>query len=220
MFQGKPIRLEPAMYTLYWSPGTGSFAPHAALNEVGAQFDLVEIDLESNQHHSPEFLAINPRAQVPVLTLPDGTVMTESVAMMMHIADCHPESALMPEIGAARRATAYRWLVFCAVNLYETGCRIEDTHHYSDNPTDYDGIRDKALINLNEYWTMVSDAIGEGPFLFGRACSAVDICLLMIAQWHPDSDELLQRLPKLTTLCDAVRARPAIDEVWHLHFAD
>jgi glutathione S-transferase len=55
------------MYTLYWSTGCGSFAPHAALNEVGAQFNLIEVDLELNQHHTPEFLALNPRAQVPVL---------------------------------------------------------------------------------------------------------------------------------------------------------
>ena len=81
------------MYVLRWSRGCGSFAPHAALNEVGASYELVEVDLDSNQEYTQEFLAINPRAQVPVLTLPDGTVMTESVAMVMHIADCYPEAA-------------------------------------------------------------------------------------------------------------------------------
>ena len=109
------------MYILHWAPGCGSFAPHAALNEVGASYELVEVDLSSDQHYTPEFLAVNPRAQVPVLTLPDGTVMTESVAMVMHIADCHPESGLIPAIGGTNRAIAYRWLVFSAVNLYETG---------------------------------------------------------------------------------------------------
>ena len=91
------------------------------LSEVGADFQLVEVNLGSDQHYTPEFLAINPRAQVPVLTLPDGTLMTESVAMMMHLADCHPESGLMPGLGKTERAIAYRWLLFGAVNLYETG---------------------------------------------------------------------------------------------------
>ena len=207
------------MYILHWAPGCGSFAPHAALNEVGASYELVEVDLGSDQHYTPKILAVNPRAQVPVLTLPDGTVMTESVAMMMHIADCHPEAGLMPEVGETHRAIAYRWLVFGAVNLYETGCRISDTHHYSTNESDYDGIRAKALGDLDRYWDMVVDAISDGPFLLGQRFSAVDICLLMIAQWHAEPESLLERHPKLVTLCDAVRSRPGIDKIWDMNFA-
>ena len=207
------------MYILHWAPECGSFAPHAALNEVGVPVELVKVDLGSDQHYTPEFLAVNPRAQVPVLTLPDGTVMTESVAMVMHIADCHPESGLMPSIGETGRAIAYRWLLFSAVNLYETGCRISDPHHYSENESDYEGIRAKARIDLERYWDMVVDAIDDGPFLLGQRFSAVDICLLMIAQWHFDSEKLLERHPQLVTLCEAVRSRPAIKKVWELNFA-
>ncbi len=206
------------MYTLYWSPGCGSFAPHAARNEVGAQINLTEVDLDSNQHHTPEFLALNPRAQVPVLTLADGTVMTESVAMMMQIADCHPEFALMPNIGQPQRAVAYRWLVFSAVNLYEAGCRVSHPQYYTQNSSDHDGIRCKALSDLNDYWAMVDDAIGDGPLFFGENYTVVDICLLMVAQWHPDKDWLLGRLPKLAALCSAVRERPALHKIWHLNF--
>ena len=206
------------MYVLHWSRGCGSFAPHAALNEVGASYELVEVDLDSNQEYTEEFLAINPRAQVPVLTLPDGTIMTESVAMMIHIADCHPESGLMPDIGQTDRAIAYRWLVFSAVNLYEAGCRIEDTHHYSANKSDYEGIRAKAHHDLDQYWEMVAEAIGDGPYLLGQRYSVVDICLLMIAQWHPEPDALVERYPNLGTLCDSVKKRPAIEAIWDLNF--
>jgi glutathione S-transferase len=206
------------MYTLYWSTGCGSFAPHAALNEVGAQFNLIEVDLELNQHHTPEFLALNPRAQVPVLTLADGTVMTESVAMMMQIADCHPEFTLMPNTGGSQRALAYRWLVFSAVNLYEAGCRVSHPQYYTQNTSDHEGIRGRALDDLNDYWSMADNAIGEGPFFFGKDYSAIDICLLMVAQWHPDKERLLERLPKLANLCSAVRERPAVDKIWHLNF--
>jgi glutathione S-transferase len=207
-----------AMYVLHWSRGCGSFAPHAALNEVGASYELVEVDLDSNQEYTEEFLAINPRAQVPVLTLPDGTIMTESVAMMIHIADCHPESGLMPDIGQTDRAIAYRWLVFSAVNLYEAGCRIADTHHYSANKSDYEGIRAKARHDLDQYWEMVAEVIGDGPYILGRRYSVVDICLLMIAQWHPEPDALVERYPNLGKLCDAVKNRPAIEAIWNLNF--
>ena len=206
------------MYVLHWSRGCGSFAPHAALNEVGASYELVEVDLDSNQEYTEEFLAINPRAQVPVLTLPDGAIMTESVAMMIHIADCHPESGLMPDIGQTGRAIAYRWLVFSAVNLYEAGCRIADTHHYSAKKPDYEGIRAKARHDLDQYWEMVAEAIGDGPYTLGQRYSVVDICLLMIAQWHPEPDALVERYPNLDKLCDAVKNRPAIEAIWNLNF--
>lgn len=208
------------MFKLFWSAECGSFAPHAALSEVGAAYELVEVDLDKGEHHKPEFLAINPRAQVPVLMLPDGTIITESVAMMMHIADTHPESGLLPAIGHSQRAVAYRWLIFCAVNLYEAGCRVSHPAYYTADPAGHDGVRNKSLADLNEYWDMISEAIDDGPFFFGDTYSAIDICLLMIAQWHPDTRKLLERLPKLETLCDAVRARPAIDEVWRLNFAN
>ena len=206
------------MYVLHWSRGCGSFAPHAALNEVGASYELVEIDLDSNQEYTAEFLAINPRAQVPVLTLPDGTVMTESVAMMMHLADCHPESGLMPGVGQTDRAIAYRWLLFSAVNLYEAGCRIADTHHYSVKESDYEGIRAKARHDLDQYWNMVAEAIGDGPYLLGQRYSVIDICLLMIAQWHPEPDLLFGRHSNLGKLCDLVKNRPAIEAIWDLNF--
>jgi glutathione S-transferase len=144
--------------------------------------------------------------------------MTESVAMMIHIADCHPASGLMPEVGQTERAIAYRWLVFSAVNLYETGCRIEDTHHYSARKSDYEGIRAKARHDLDQYWEMVAEAIGEGPYLLGQRYSVVDICLLMIAQWHPEPDALVERHPNFGKLCDALKKRPAIESIWSLNF--
>ena len=79
--------------------------------------------------------------------------------------------------------------------------------------------RGERIKDLDRYWDMVADAIGDGPFLLGKRFSAVDICLLMIAQWHHNPESLLERHPKLVTLCDAVKSRPAIEKVWDLNFA-
>ena len=206
------------MYTLHWSPETGSFAPHAALEEAGADYRLVEVDLHGGAHHSEEFLALNPRAQVPVLTLPDGTVMTESAAMMMHIADCHPEAGLLPPVGTVARARAYRWLMFGLVNLYETDCRIVDTHHYSARESDFEGIRAKAREDLGRSWDLIAAALGKGPYILGRDFCAVDLCLLMYGRWHPERSGLVARHPALGRLFDALRRRPAVDAIWERNF--
>ena len=85
------------MFRLYWRPGSAAMAPHAALAELGLEYELVEIERDKAQS-SPEYLALNPLGVVP--TLVDGDlVLTESVAILLHLADRFPE-------GASLRSTA------------------------------------------------------------------------------------------------------------------
>ena len=69
------------MYKLYWSKGAGSMAPEVILEEVGAKYEKIEVDLAKDANRRAEFLAVNPLGQVPALVLPDGTLMTESAAI-------------------------------------------------------------------------------------------------------------------------------------------
>ena len=84
--------------------------------------------------------------------------------MMIHIADCHPDSRLLPPAGHPDRAKAYRWLFFGTVNIYESGCRISDPQHYSDHEPDFDGLRARARLDLDRYWDMVEEVLVEPPF--------------------------------------------------------
>ena len=82
------------MYRLYWAPDTGSMAPQVILEEVGADYELVLLNYDAHEETEADFLALNPRGQIPALVLPDGTIITESAAMVLHIADAHPEANL------------------------------------------------------------------------------------------------------------------------------
>ncbi|MBO0661441.1 glutathione S-transferase family protein [Jiella sp. MQZ9-1] len=99
-------------YKLYFKPQTRAFVARWMLEEVQADYELAAIDLEAGENRAPAFLAINPMGKVPTLILPDGTVMTESAAILAHLADCFPEASLAPEIGTSARAIYYRWLFF------------------------------------------------------------------------------------------------------------
>src|SRR6516165_3522905 len=80
---------------LYYAPGACSLAPHIALEEVGAPFELSRIDLTANQQNSPEYLRINPKGRVPALV--DGDwVLAEAPAILRYIAARHPAAALRP----------------------------------------------------------------------------------------------------------------------------
>ena len=91
------------MYTLYWSPGSASMAPHGCLEEAGAAYTLKLFDTSKGENQSAEYLAVNPKGKIPALVTEDGDVLTESAAICMVIGDRHPDSGLAPVLGDHRR---------------------------------------------------------------------------------------------------------------------
>ena len=86
---------------LYFAPGACSFVPHALLEASGAAFEPVLVKLHKNEQQGPEFRAINPRGQVPVLVDGDA-VVTQIVAIVSHLSDRFPDMHFLPPAGLAR----------------------------------------------------------------------------------------------------------------------
>jgi glutathione S-transferase len=112
----QPMTSTPA-YTLYWEALSGAMAPQIMLEEMGVAYRKVAVDMARGEHRSPEYLAINPTGQVPVLGLPDGTVIGESAAIVLVLGERHPEAGLVPLVGDPDRPAFLRWLIFMAANL-------------------------------------------------------------------------------------------------------
>ena len=87
-----------------------------ALEEVGAQYEYVEIDLKRGEGQEPKFLEINPAGKVPVLD-DNGTIITESAAICMHVAEKFPQSRLMPPAGTLERSQCYKWTSYIITEL-------------------------------------------------------------------------------------------------------
>src|SRR5437764_11122157 len=105
------------MFTLYGKKGSGSATTQIALEVAGAPYRVVETaSWEPNDAFS-ELLKVNPLGQIPTLVLPDGGVLSESAAILIHLGLSHPESGLLPRDPSAR-AQAVRGMVFIAANCY------------------------------------------------------------------------------------------------------
>ena len=98
------------MYKLYWAKGSGAMAPQALFEEIGVEYEKIVIDFDKDEHKSDAFLSVNPMGQIPALVLPDGTLMTETAAMLVQIVDRHPEAKLAPPASSGERARFLRWL--------------------------------------------------------------------------------------------------------------
>ena len=209
------------MYQLYWSPGTGAFAPQVLLEEAGIAYELVEIDYKAKAFRDPAYLAKNPMGQVPALGLPDRSVMTESAAMMLYLTDAHPEAGLAPAPGTPARAQFDRWLVFMAVNLYEADLRTYYAERYTTDPAGAAGVKAAGLAHMDRALDVLEQhALGTGPYFLGEAFSALDPYLAMLVYWHPDPKGALAQRPNIARLCATTVARPAIAKVWPVHYPE
>ena len=103
------------MYTLYYSPGACSMAVHILLEELGASYEAVKVDLRAGEGQKPEFLKLNPRGQVPVL-VEDGAPLKEGAAIIIHLLEQH-NSPLLPKDGP-ERAAALEWICWCNATLH------------------------------------------------------------------------------------------------------
>ena len=86
---------------LYFAPGACSFVPHAMLELAGAPFEPVAVKLHKGEQRAPEYLALNPRGQVPVL-VDDGEVITQIVSILLHLDAKFPQAGILPASGLAR----------------------------------------------------------------------------------------------------------------------
>ncbi len=200
------------MYKLYWSPRTGAFAPHAVLTEIGAPFELVVVDYDGKEQMSDAFKRLNPRAQIPVLALPGGTVMAESAAMVLYLADAHPHAKLMPPATDPARAEALHWLMFCLCNIYETDLRYYYAHRYTADPDGVPGVVAAAHAQSDASFRMLEDRVAAngGPYFLGARYSVLDPYIAMLVTWAPDPAGLLADAPGLERLCREVRNRPKL----------
>lgn len=191
-------------------------APQILLEEVGADYQRVIID--KGDEMKADYLSINPRGQIPALQLPDGSLLTESAAIMLHIADSHPESNLLPPPGSTERAQVYRWLFYSVANIYESDLRLYYSEWFTTDASCADSIKSKAREDMGKAFELLEQQLRNGPYLLGDQYSVIDPYLLMLVYWHEQPAELLARCPKLKRLCETVHQRPAVQRIWSQHY--
>ena len=206
------------MYTLYWSADSGAFGVQALLEELGLPYRREIVDTGRGDHRTPEYLALNPMAQVPALRLPDGVVVTEAAAMMVHLCDAKPEAGLLPAPGTTGRAVAYRWLFWLACGLYEADLRYYYPDRYTTEPAGTAAVQAAALERMDRLVAIAAGLLGAGPYALGQEFSAVDPYLFMLVLWHPVRTEIHARHPALGEFMQRIRRRPAIERIWAQHY--
>jgi glutathione S-transferase len=208
---------EDLMYKLYTRPNTGGFVVEAALALAGAAFDQIDVP-KSNPPQA--FLDISPLDQVPALTLPDGSSMTESAAICILLAERHPEAGLAPAANSPARADFLRWMAFMSSVVYPAMLRLFYAHRYTADAGGVEAVKQAAIIEMDRGFAIIDGALEGHEWLAGDRLSLADIYLVMLVAWHPEVDKVRTTWPSIDRLWAELRQHQvmrklnASHEIW------
>jgi glutathione S-transferase len=203
------------MYTLYYSPGTASMVVHLALLEIGAPYQLKLVDFDKNGQYDAEYLKLNPGGKVPTLLI-DGRAVYESGALLIILAERHPEAKLIPPAGTPEREAWLQWVVFLSNALMSTYRYwfYPQELGYEELPSN---IRAAVQRKIESVWDRLDAHLAaHGPYMLGAECSGVDLMLTMLMRWSRNMPRPVTEWPALKRLADLVRARPSWKKLYEL----
>ena len=207
------------MYTLYGSQGSGSAAVEAALEMAQLPYRIVDAASWAPGSAIEELQRLNPLAQIPTLALPDGHVLTESAAILIHLGLMHPDSPLLPA-EPATRAQCLRGLVFIAANCYAAVGIADYPQRWcvGGGETARDRVRRGARVRLHRYWEMFADEFPARPFLSGKAPGGLDLLAGVVSKWSGTRAHLQTARPDFLATLQRIESQPRIAAVFARHW--
>lgn len=189
---------------LYFSPAACSLSPHILLRECGLTFDLEKVDTERHRTAGGrDFYAINPKGQVPVLELADGSRLTEGPVIAQYIADLAQATQLMPEAGTLARYRVMEWQNYVSTEL-----------HKSFTPLFQPGLDDHAknelAARLRKKMEWLDAQLQHGQYLTGEHFTAADAYLFVVLGWAQFVKLDISDLACLQAFMRRVATRPAV----------
>lgn len=206
-------------YILYGDEGSGSGPVEMALAEIGARVQLRPVPLKGDHQLAAEYRRINPMGRVPTLILPDGTVMTELIAILVTLDDRHREAGLLPAPGTAERAVALRWMALLTGEFYPHVTRWDYPERFIDDPEQAAALRNRAQEMGREIMLLVEEQAltGPGPYLLGDRFCLADLVIGTLSRWLGGRQWIPSHCPRIEALARAVAARPACAGIWARH---
>jgi glutathione S-transferase len=201
---------------LYFAPGACSFVPHALLETAGADFEPVMVKLHKRENYAPEYQAINPRSQVPVLV--DGDqVITQIVAIVSHLNDRFPQCGFLPREPLAR-TRVLETLAWMNNSVHPTFTHVFMPEKFVESEQAQAEIKTFSAAQygrmLGEIEAMARATADKGqPYLAGDQFGPLDAYALTLLRWGGLAGHDPQAFPQLWALAQRVAQLPAIARV-------
>lgn len=184
-------------YQLYYFPGAASMAVHWMLLELGVPFETIHVDLASKAQKNAAYRRLNPSGQVPTLVV-DHIPYRESTALLMLLAERHPDAGLMPLPGTSERANWLETMIFLANTLLPA---MRDWFYADEDgdPAGADIIRCLAQQRIEAAWTRLDARLADRRYLVGDRVGTADFLAIMLMRWARNMPRPATTWPHLET---------------------
>lgn len=188
---------------LYYMPAACSLSVQITLRELGMPYEPVLVK-NNTLPDGTAYSTVNPRGQVPVLELDDGSRLTEGPVIVQYLVDQQAGSTLLPPAGTMERYRELEWLNYLTSEVHQRFYPLFKFPKLGDEATAV------FTADLEHKLAFVSERLGDGPWLMGDTMTSADGYLFAMLRWTGFLKVDITRWPNLVAFMERMAARPAV----------
>lgn len=200
------------MLKLFYAPGACSMASHIALEEAGAAYERVRVNLAGGEQRSEAFAKINPKGRVPALATDQG-ILTETPAILAYIAQTHPKAGLAPLDDPIAFARLQEFNSYMSSTVHVSHAHRVRGSRWSDDPAIIEGMKPKVAQNMADAFQLIESKMLAGPYVMGDRFTVADGYLFTMARWLEGDSVDIKKFPKVNDHQKRVADRPAVQRI-------
>jgi GST-like protein len=208
------------MLTIYGYKGCGSVVVEVACELLGEPYEMRDVAPWNPGPLVEELRALNPLVQIPTVRLDDGSIMTESVAILLWLLERHPESKWAPPVGDAKRPAFLRWLVFFASTIYPMYTVGDFPARWVDGEVAQKQLKEASIRRTLDAWIMVEQALLPKQYFLGDDLTIVDVYAAMMSRWRPGRERIRDVAPLCMAAVERTEKHEIVGNVFANNFND
>jgi glutathione S-transferase len=204
------------MMKFFFGPHSCALASHIALEEAGAQYEAIRLDLRAGDQRKPDFLKINPKSRVPALVTDRG-ILTENPAILAYVAQTHPKAKLAPLDDAYAFGKIQAFNAYLCATVHVAHAHKQRGYRWADQQASFDDMKQKVPETVAACFDLIEKEMFEGPWVAGPDFSIADPYLYTLSSWLESDGIDPKRFPKVLDHRNRMAERPALGRVLRLH---
>lgn len=205
---------------LYGAEASGSVAVEAALTLLGLPYQLIEgatwVEPAARERVAPT----NPMRQIPTLVLESGEVMTESAAILIYLADLHPEARLAPAPSDPLRRQFLRWMLYVSSAIYSLHWIKPDVKRIGAPDSARDAVVEAVHERIAFCWSNMDRQLTPGRYLLGAELTALDLYVAVISRFGPWRERFYEAAPRMASVVRRIDEEPRLLALWRERFPE
>ena len=204
------------MVSLYYSPNSCALASHILLEEVGANYSVIEINFNKNEQRKSNYLAVNAKGRVPALLTDEG-VLTETPAILLYIAQKYPQKKMAPLNNVYQLAKAQEFNSYLCSTAHVAHAHLSRGSRWADDPAAIAAMTAKVPETVGACFSFLESGMSESPWVLGDDYSICDPYLFTVTRWLKRDGVDRKKFPRIDAHYQRMKDRIAVRNVIHLH---